>query len=313
MESPTCSLSLLVARTDIPFMMQTIPHLVRMCNYPFVDRLLVIDTSELAGDYLKRPGIGTLEQLRECCQQLLEAGVVDRVVDLDRSPAYRDRVYSRHMDAYVQETHNYRGAPVLGYIFCIEEAKGDYVVFFDSDMLLYQAPDFNWIKAGMELMQGRSEIANVLPLAGPPSDEGGLAYKRADCQYDPDGFYRLKRFTSRRFLVDRERFKQLLPLHVTWLPSRRKPRWMPAKLETTLARFTGKGGLNRWEDMMTERFEATPLFRADLNSPKAWTIHPWGHGEDFIQALPDIIQRIEAGSYPPEQAGQYDLQLKYWL
>jgi hypothetical protein len=313
MSLPSCSLSLLVARTDVQFMMQTLPHLVRMCNYPFIDRLLVLDTSELAGDYLKRPGIGTLEQLRDCAQQLLEAGVVDRVVDLDRSKVYRDRIYPKHFDAYVQETHNYRGAPVLGYIFCIEEAKGDYVLFFDSDMLLYQSPDYNWIEAGIQLMQARPEIANVLPLAGPPSDQGGLAYQKAKCEYDPAGFYRFKRFTSRRFMVDRQRFNDLLPLHVSWLNSRRKPRWMPNWFEIFQAQFTGKGGLARWEDLMTERFEATTFFRADLDTPKAWTIHPWSHGEDFIRALPDIIQKIEAGWYPPEQAGQYDLQLKYWL
>lgn len=313
MLSRSCSLSLLVARTDIPFMMHTLPHLVRMCRYPFVDRMLVMDTSELAGDYLKRPGIGSLEQLRSCCQQLKEQGVVDRVVELDLSKAYRDRIYRKHFDRHVQETHNYRGAPVLGYIFCIEEAKGDYVLFFDSDMLLYQAPHYNWIETAIELMEHSPELANVLPLAGPPSDQGGLAYQRANCQYDPTGFYRLKRFTSRRFLVDRKRFDQLLPLQVSWLPSRRKPRWMPAQLETTLAHFTGKGGLARWEDLMTQRFEATSFFRADLATPKTWTIHPWGHGEDFIQALPDIIQKVEAGWYPPEQAGQYDLQLKYWL
>ncbi|NET31594.1 MAG: hypothetical protein F6K19_06290 [Cyanothece sp. SIO1E1] len=310
---PSCSLSILVARTDIPFMMHTIPHLVKMCNFPFSQRMLVVDAGELSGDYPNRPGIGTLEQLRACCHQLLTSGVVDKVVDIDFSPAYRDRIYRKHFTGYVQETHNYRGAPVLGYIFCIEEVDSDYVLYFDCDMLLYQRAEFNWIEAGIQLMEKHSNILDVLPLSGPPCEGRGHAYQADDCDWDSSGFYRFKRFTSRKFLLNRQRFENFLPLKAEWLPSRKKPRWMPASLETTLSQFTGKGGLQRWENMMSYRLQTTPYFRADLDSPAAWTLHPRGHGPDFVQALPGIIERVEAGDYPIEQAGYYDLLLKYWL
>ncbi|MFM7714683.1 MAG: hypothetical protein ACKO7A_18855, partial [Microcystis sp.] len=76
MASPTCSLWFFVARTDLPFMMLTIPHIVKMCNFPFQEKVLAIDTAALSGEKVDRPGIGTMEDLRQCAQTLLHKGVV---------------------------------------------------------------------------------------------------------------------------------------------------------------------------------------------------------------------------------------------
>lgn len=313
MSLSTCSLSILVARTDIPFMMHTIPHLVRMCNFPFIEKLLVVDAGELSGEYRKRPGIGSLEQLRHCCDKLLADGVMDRAVDIDFSTAYRDRIYRKHFNQKVHETHNYRGAPVLGYIACIEEAKGDYVLYFDSDMLLYQQPGYSWIEAGIQLMEKHNDILDVLPLAGPRPAEGiGKAYQKTAIEQCP-GFYKMNRFTSRRFLIHRRRFEQFLPLTVKWLPARNKPRWLPPQIAVALSKLTGRGGLERWENLMSNRLAESPFARADLDTSAAWTIHPRKHGADFVDALPQIIKKVEAGWYPAEQSGEYDLHLPAWL
>ena len=40
--------------------MHTIPHLVRMSNFNFIQRVLFMDTAPLSGDKVTRPGIGTL-------------------------------------------------------------------------------------------------------------------------------------------------------------------------------------------------------------------------------------------------------------
>ena len=128
----------MVARTDIPFMMETIPHLVRTSHYPFVEKVLFLDTAPLTGDKVGRPGIGTLEQLRENCARLMDMGVVDRLIDMDYNDAYRQQVYKKHFGSVPKPTHNWKGYPILGTIFSLEETVGDYVVHFDSDMLQYQ-------------------------------------------------------------------------------------------------------------------------------------------------------------------------------
>jgi hypothetical protein len=50
-----------------------------------------------------------------------------------------------------------------------------------------------------------------------------------------------------------------------------------------------------------------------LPSTDAWTVHPNLRSPEFLAALPQILAKIEQGWYPPEQAGQYDLQIQPWL
>ncbi|NES82348.1 MAG: hypothetical protein F6K10_13610 [Moorea sp. SIO2B7] len=310
---PTCSLWILVARTDIPFMMHTIPHLVRMSNFPFRERVLAIDTAPLTGDKIGRPGIGTMEDLRDRTQQLLKTGVVDRLVDLNYDPTYRDRVYRKHFGSRIRPTHNYKGYPILGTIFTIEEAKSDYMLHFDSDMLLHQQPDYSWIEESMNLMEKHPEIMSFRPLTGPPREDGSL-HQRVSYEKDPDGFYKFKFFGSRVYLINSKGFDQLLPLPIIWRPYRQKfMEKLPLKLQTTLNYIAGKGKLDSWEIMVSQKLEQTDYFRGVLANTKAWTLHPKDRSPEFIQALPSIIERIEAGDYPPEQAGYYDLISELWF
>jgi hypothetical protein len=313
MGSPNCSLSILVARTDLPFMMHTIPHLVKMSNFDFSQRILFIDTAPLSGDKVGRPGIGTLEQLRACCEELLNNKVVDKVVDIDYSPTYHDQVYVKHFGSRIYKTHNYKGYPILGTIFHIETAESDYMLHYDSDMLIYQESDHSWIDEGIKLLQQHSEVMAVRPLTGPPTDNGSI-YQRVSYEQDPDGFYKFKFFSSRVYLIDRKRFDKLLPLTILWRSYRQKIlNELPTKMKTILNNTTGKGNLDSWEIMVSKKLETTPYVRAVLDSPLAWTLHPIDRSPQFIQALPGIIEKIESGWYPQEQAGHYDLQLKYWL
>jgi hypothetical protein len=313
MSLPTCSLWILAARTDLPFMMHTIPHLVKMSQFHFSQRVLAVDTAPLTGDKVGRPGIGTMEQLRDRCEQLLKAGVVDKIVDIDYSQTYHDRVYLKHFGSRIRYTHNYKGYPILGSIFHIEEAQGDYMLHYDSDMMLHQLPDYSWVEEGIKLMEQYAEIMAIRPLTGPPTPDGSM-YQRFPYEQDPAGYYKFKFFGSRVYLINRKRFDAFLPLPILWRPYRQKILDnLPVQLKTILNNITGKGALDSWEVMFSNKLEATPYFRAVINSPKAWTVHPKDRSPEFIAALPKIIEKVEAGWYPPEQAGYYDLELKYWL
>ncbi|MGK7877264.1 MAG: hypothetical protein AB4426_29395 [Xenococcaceae cyanobacterium] len=313
MAFPSCSLWILVARTDIPFMMHTIPHLVGMSNFPFRERVLAVDTAPLSGDKLGRPGIGTMAELRDRTEELLKTGVVDRVVDINYDPGYRDRVYRKHFGSLLRQTHNYKGYPILGTIFTIEEAQSDYMLHFDSDMLLHQKSDYSWVEEGMKLMEKHPEIMSFRPLTGPPRGDGSM-YQRMPYEKDPNGFYKFKFFGSRVYLINCKGFEELLPLPIIWRPYRRKfMDKLPVKLQTTLNYITGKGALDSWEIMVSKQLERTDYFRGTLANPQAWTLHPKDRSPEFIQALPQIIEKIEAGEYPPEQAGYYDLKLEFWI
>jgi hypothetical protein len=291
MKSFNCELSLTIARTCVPYMLQVVPHLIKVCGYPFSRRSLIVDHAPLSANYAHLPNLADLSQLRDCCDKLLETSVIDKVIDIDYSYTRRAQIYNKHFGRDVRQTHDWRGTPIYSYIFSIEEAQADYLLHFDSDMLLYQQEGFNWIERGIELLQEHSDVMVVNPLAGPPSSDGVL-YQIEPYQHDSRGFYRFKAFSARVFLLDRKRFDSLLPLHPQ-------------------SRTDGK--LIFWEQMVTARIRETPFVRVDLDSPQAWSLHPNDHSADFITALPKIIERVEEGWYPPEQSGYYDLRLGAWM
>lgn len=304
----------MVARTDIPFMMHTIPHLVKACSFPFEKRVLVVDGAPLRGDKVSRPGIGTMEQLRASCDELIHQGVMDYIIDMDYSDTYRNQTYRKYFSSTsLKPTHNYKGYPILGSIFSMEEVPGDYVLHFDSDMMLYQSPDYNWIEAGIELLTNNDSVMFVRPLSCPPGKAGEF-YQKFSFTKDPGGFYRFKFFGSRAYLLNHKKFDQLLPLPVLWTKFKRP--WiskLPGRLLTHLHNLTGRGALDSWEVMVSRKLEKTQYVRATLTSDQAWTVHPKDRGERFINALPGLIRRIEAGEYPDAQGGYYDLKLDAWL
>ncbi|WP_231971665.1 hypothetical protein [Nostoc sp. NIES-3756] len=283
-------------------MMQTIPHLVKECQFGITERVLVIDTAPLSDNYRNRPGIGTMEEFRLCCQQLLERNVVDKLLDIDYSEQYRKQVYKKHFGRDIKTTHDFRGYPILGSVFAIESAQTDYIVHFDSDMLLYQQAEHNWIQDGIDLMQQNPDIMFVSPLSGPPSGDGSLRQRGVDYQRHSSGHYSFTDFTSRKFLVNCKRLEEILPLQPLWISWKRR----------YLSYFTGKSAMWSWEVMISNRLKATDYVRVDLDSPKAWTLHTPDHGAKFIQSLPTVIDKVEKGDYPPVQAGDYDLQLGAW-
>ncbi|MDJ0688348.1 MAG: hypothetical protein QNJ41_07550 [Xenococcaceae cyanobacterium MO_188.B32] len=313
MALPSCSLWILVARTDIPFMMQTIPHLIRMSNYPFQEKVLAVDTAPLSGDKVNRPGVGTLEELKALTRKLLDEGIVDRVVDIDYNLDYQKRVYQKHFGFPLRQTHNYKGYPILGTIFTIEEAQSEYMLHFDSDMLLYQQSDYSWIQKAIQLMEQHPEIISLRPLTGPPTQDGTM-YQQKSYQYDPAGFYKFKFFGSRVYLINKLTFNKLLPLPIIWRPYRQKIiAELPLKIQTLLNYTFHKGKLDSWEIMVSKQLESSEYFRGVLASTKAWTLHPKDRSSKFIKALPEIINRIETADYPPDQAGHYDLISELWF
>jgi hypothetical protein len=303
--APTCDLSILVSRIDTPFMLRTVPHIVRACRYPFTRRVLVVDTAPLGRRYARRPNIGSPEDLQRCCRELVAAGVMDDVAPIEYSTDYRRRMYRKHFAGLMRQTHSSGGYPILGSIFAVEESRADYLVHFDSDIMLYQAPGYNWIDEGIRLLQQHQDLLAVLPRSGPPApddrlhqqEETGESYER-----DPRGLFTFHTFTSRVFLIDRRRFERVLPLR-SRLP-------LVPLLRNYFARTNT---MPEWEVMVGYRLREVGMIRADLATQQAWTLHPDDRGDRFEHALPDILARIEAGEYPPEQGGRYDLVLDRWL
>lgn len=311
----SCSLWIIVARTDVAFMMHTIPHLVRMCKYPFKERVLAVDTSMPKHEKRQRPDIGTLSDLRDNCNRLINEGITDRVIDIDFSDEYRRRIYKKHFGtSRLKETHNYKGAPYLGYSFCIEESQTEYILHFDCDMLLYQQYGFSWVEKGIDILEKYPEVMWVRPSAGPQTERLNPYRDKNNLKKYSNGFYRLEGFASRCFLLNKKHFENIFPIKILWAKKQgRKKDKMPRKAIEYFNYFTGSGQLESWEITVGARMKEKSFVRADIVNNSTWTLHPPDHGKDFIRILPQIIEKIEKGNFPLEQAGEYDLKLAYWM
>jgi hypothetical protein len=143
----------------------------------------------------------------------------------------------------------------------------------------------------------------VSPLSGPPAPDGSLQQRGTPYREDPEGFYRIESFTSRKYLLDRFKLKKFLPLEPKYVSWKRR----------LLSRVAGGSALLSWEIMVAQHLKQTGFSRADLKTPQAWTLHTLDHGPTFLKELSRIISLVERGWYPREQAGDYDLRLEAWL
>ena len=306
-------------------MLETIPHQIRACNYPFVERVLAMDTAPLTGVKRFRYDTGSQKDLEEACQSLIDSGVMDRIEKINYHPDLIEQVYTKYFGRQqalkmLDHTHNWKGSTVYASLYCIEQGQSEYYLHFDADMLLYQKPGYDWIEKAIALTESVPEIAAIRPRCGPPHPEN-KAFHPNPYSIDPRGFFAHKFFSMRAYLVNRSRFAELSPIPLSWKHQPLRSRYLPQALQPLAGKVENKlkgtnspikGAIASFEPMTSDRLKATKYIRADLSSTEAWTIHPAQHSAEFIAALPRLIECIEQGSYPTEQAGHYDLVLDAW-
>ena len=170
-------------------------------------------------------------------------------------------------------------------------------------MIFYEAPGFSWIQEGIRIMEENDDILCILPKGGPPSSDKSLNQGTTTYQIDEErGLYLFKNFTSRHYLIHRERFLSLLPLETIWL-SWREP----------LKRIVfGNGKMLCWETMVEKAVAKSSFWRADLMTDQAWSLHPGDRSEEFYNLLPEIIKRVNSNQFPEDQRGHFDLRLTDW-
>ena len=64
--------------------------------------------------------------------------------------------------------------------------------------------------------------------------------------------------------------------------------------------------------MVELALENSSLWRADLMSDQAWSLHPGDRSEKFYNFLPKIIECTNRNEFPDEQRGHFDLRLNTW-
>jgi len=252
--------------------------------------------------------------LGESLQQSELSEVIEILEDIKREYFFEIDIFSPnpievrklsriHFGKPYSETHCFRGYPIHGSIRQFHNNDSDYILHLDCDMLFHEADGFSWIETGLKIMEQNSDIACVLPRGGPPSHNGSLHQGSTEYLVDQKReIYLFKNFTSRHYLVHRKRFLELLPMKPLWLSWR----------EHVKSRIFGNGKMLCWETMVEHALEKSDLWRADLMTDQAWSLHPGDRSAEFYQLLPQIIDSVNLNEFPEEQRGHFDLRLSDW-
>ena len=301
--SPRCDLFILSAVTDLSFLRFTIPHQLNQCKING-RRVLRIDTSPVSGYYKNHREQSRFSELKDLGNHLLNEGLIDEVLQIDYNRKFVNAAYRVHFGKKFPETHCFRGYPYYGSILPFESSDSEYIAHLDSDMLIYQEEGFDWIKEAIQIMEDNQDIFCCLPLSGPPLPDGQLHQGTTEYKFDEKrNIYLFKNFTSRIFVINKERFTSLLPMKIDWLSWR----------EPIKSKLFGNGKMLCWEVSVTSAIEQSNFYRADLASTSSWSLHPSERGERFNSMIPELISKIESGWFPIKQAGHYDLNLDWWI
>ena len=290
------------ARSDALFIQNTLPPLIRLAEKAESKITLMLDKSDptgVLGTTLPQSDLSEITSKIENLQSFLNFDFVTTAYDL-KSIQSKNRL---QFDYPHKETHCFRGYPIYGSFKQFFDNDADYILHLDCDMIFYESPEYSWINEGIKIMEQNEDILCVLPKGGSPTKDNTL--HQGNTVYEVDdkrGLYLFKNFTSRHYLIHKERYMSLLPLRPQWLSWR----------EPIKSRLFGNGKMLSWEAMVEHALEKTGMWRADLMTDQAWSLHPGDRSEEFYNLLPKIIDCVNNNKFPEEQRGHYDLRLSDW-
>ncbi len=241
--------------------------------------------------------------IRQIAQDLKNNGLIDRIEFLEpESPLFQE-LSKKYLSGVVTETHDYGGCALMSYLAAIELARHRFVLHYDADMLLYQAPGYDWSTEAVEFLEVESKAIAAIPRISPPRDGKESPPSRNEWPIVTkvlNGF-RDSWFSTQCFILDREKLARYLPL----LQGR-------ALLEVLFVKFLKRGYPRSPEVMLSKRLSSVGAWRLNLASTSAWLLHPRTKTNEYIELLPKIVANVCRGIVPADQLGNPDLDIQAW-
>jgi hypothetical protein len=277
---------------------------VRHCKYLLHHQFDIFhgQVSEVLLTYDKQPrktANSDLEKNRVAFEELLDKIVKDypkvRIHELDYKPGTVNKVMPRFF-SQPGPTHDFRGAPIYGYLFGLYEAQNDYVLHLDSDMF-FGGCSQTWVKEALEILEMDPGVLTASPLPGPPHPDGILV---GQSQYaalkEKPYFFRFDSMSTRVFLLDRQMLYGRLRLTGPGFKG-----WVFSKVE-------GHAPVQTLELMIGRMMRKEGKARVDFlgNDPGLWSIHPLFRSDEFYLRIPEIIERVKENDVPRSQLGYYN-------
>jgi hypothetical protein len=264
---------------DAPFFEATYRHLVRQLDYSFRTRRIAVDRGQPHGRF-----VGAAEPEHAIDNQLsrlLADQVVDVVENVDWSVDTIARVMTRYYGNPTAPTHCEHGTPIFQYLWAVDQCDADYVLHYDSDILVHFEDGGAWIDESVAVMRANPKLLGTTQEAGPPRAITPMDWIFGYRPRTPANRWQRGQgfpFSTRYFLIDRARFlDDLSPLRST----------SGQRLEDAVTQTMRERGLELWV----------------LADDRNWAIHPETHNANHTRYLIDLIRMVEAGRQPFRRTG----------
>ncbi len=247
-----------------------------------------------------------VEKICAIAEELKIKGYLDKIIYLRPGNSLQPILSRKYLGNLVKETHDYGGCALMSYLAAFEVTTTRYLIHYDADMLLYQAPDYDWSTEARKFMDKDSKAVAASPRISPPfSKEKNLPDAPSVHEGRPfipvEGGWRNDWFSNRCYVIDKDKLFSYLPLIQGSL-----------LLETLLVKYLNRGYPRSPEIMLFKRVGGAGGWRLNLKSEKAWLLHPATKPSDYIELLPKIQKAVLQGRVPVEQRGYADINLSAW-
>ncbi len=204
------------------------------------------------------------------------------------------------------ETHDYGGCANMAYWAGIDAPNTRFVVHYDADICLHLADGFDWALEALRVWEQYPHAVFATPRTSPPGfastpeTDAPSLHEGRPFQRVADGWLN-DWFSTRCFLVDRERLAPHLPLMRG-----------PLAWEYRLRRFLDRGYPPGPETLLFRALGRRGLKRLNLADERAWILHPNSKPPAFLALLPQLLEKVSEGRIPDRQRGHTEIDIVAW-
>jgi hypothetical protein len=295
---------------DIRYAHLTVPHLVRM--HPFLEkRMLVVDLCRPQKTKIFAPDKKIpqhvfeerVEKLLEIVDQLKREIHFEQIFFLRPDLPEIKQLSRKYLNGLYQTTHAAGGTANMSYWAAMDLPSTRYVLHYDGDMLVHAHEGKNWVEKALEVLNRYPNHIIAVPRTAAPvmSHPEIISLHQGRPFQDHGDYWTDDWFSTRHFLMDREKLSKYLPLvrgrvKLELLARKWLKRTFPIDPEILLFKSVGgKGGR-----------------RMILKDQDVFMVHPAEKGDRFIDLLPSTIASMEKGVIPQGQQGQENFQIEAW-
>ncbi len=292
------TLQINLAPTDLPHLIQILPHQCRQFGGQVDEILLTLDLHRSHGRF----GTGWRERLPGFLDFVQEQSAVHpkiRVHEVDYSRNAVTTISEQFFGGELIPPKDWNGGPFYSYFSGFANARYNYIFHIDSDMMFGGGSQI-WIAEAKKLMEVRPEVMVCNPHPGPPTADGTLRSQTLTPEPYTSVAFRASHINTRVAFFDRRRLiSHLAPLPLLQPPIFR--RWQ--------ARLEGNFPYILPEAILSFSVRRAGFLRIDFlgQEPGMWSIHPPYRNTAFYEQLPLLIQNIEQGELPDGQLGHHDI------